>query len=90
MSDKINGYEILSSIGSGAFGRTYRVQKGGQIYAKKVLRPEAIRDEVDRKRFQRECRALDHERARCPLPRPRCLRTGRYRDLLRRDGFRGW
>jgi len=56
--DKINGYEIISAIGSGAFGRTYRVRKGGQVYAMKVLKPEAIRDDIDRKRFQRECRAL--------------------------------
>ncbi|MGQ0723218.1 MAG: serine/threonine protein kinase [Candidatus Eiseniibacteriota bacterium] len=58
MPDKINGYEILSAIGSGAFGRTYRVRKGGQVYAMKVLKLEAIRDDIDRKRFQRECRAL--------------------------------
>ncbi len=58
MPEKINGYEILASLGSGAFGRTYRVKKGGKVYAMKVLKPEAIRDEVDRKRFQRECRAL--------------------------------
>lgn len=58
MPDKINGYEILSAIGSGAFGRTYRVKKGGQVYAMKVLKPEAIRDDIDRKRFQRECRTL--------------------------------
>jgi len=56
--NKINGYEIEVSLGSGAFGRTYRVKKGGKVYAMKVLRPEAIRTEVDRKRFQRECRAL--------------------------------
>jgi eukaryotic-like serine/threonine-protein kinase len=58
MPDRINGYEIVASIGSGAFGKTYRVRKGGKVYAMKVLKPEAIRDEVDLKRFQRECRAL--------------------------------
>ncbi len=58
MPDKINGYEILGSLGSGTFGRTHRVKKGGKVYAMKVLKPEAIRTEVDRKRFQRECRAL--------------------------------
>ena len=58
MPTKINDYEILASLGSGAFGRTYRVKKGGKVYAMKVLKPEAIRTEVDRKRFQRECRAL--------------------------------
>lgn len=58
MAQIINGYEIISPLGSGAFGRTYRVRKSGKIYAMKVLKPEAIRDEIDRKRFQRECRAL--------------------------------
>ena len=58
MPDKIDGYEIQASLGSGAFGRTYRVTKGGNAYAMKVLKPEAIRTEIDRKRFQRECRAL--------------------------------
>ena len=58
MPDKINGYAIEASLGSGAFGRTYRVKKAGKIYAMKVLKPEAIRTEVDRKRFQRECRTL--------------------------------
>ena len=58
MPTMFNGYEIISTIGSGAFGRTYRVRKGGNIYAMKVLKPEAVRDEIDRKRFQRECRAL--------------------------------
>ena len=58
MPDTIDGYEIQGSLGSGAFGRTYRVTKGGNVYAMKVLKPEAIRTEVDRERFQRECRAL--------------------------------
>lgn len=58
MPDRINGYEIEASLGSGAFGRTYRVKKGGKVYAMKVLKPDAIRTEVDHKRFQRECRAL--------------------------------
>lgn len=58
MPDRINGYEIEASLGSGAFGRTYRVRKDSKVYALKVLKPEAIRTAVDRKRFQRECRAL--------------------------------
>lgn len=58
MPDKINGYNVQAPLGSGAFGRTYRVTKGGKVYAMKVLKPEAIRTEVDRRRFQRECRAL--------------------------------
>ncbi|MGH9364869.1 MAG: serine/threonine protein kinase [Thermoanaerobaculia bacterium] len=58
MATTVKGYELLTSIGSGAFGRTYRARKGGKLYALKVLKPEAIRDEVDLKRFQRECRAL--------------------------------
>jgi serine/threonine-protein kinase len=56
--DQIDGYEIQASLGSGAFGRTYRVARGGEVYAMKVLKPEAIRTDVDRRRFQRECRAL--------------------------------
>ena len=58
MPERINGYEIQTALGSGAFGRTYRVMKGDIVYAMKVLKPEAIRTEVDRKRFHRECRAL--------------------------------
>ena len=58
MPKKINGYNILTSLGSGAFGRTFRVKKGGAFYAMKVLKPEAMRTEIDRRRFQRECRAL--------------------------------
>ena len=58
MPKKINGYDILTSLGSGAFGRTFRVKKGGAFYAMKVLKPEAMRTEIDRRRFQRECRAL--------------------------------
>lgn len=77
MADKINGYEIEASLGSGAFGRTYRVRKGGKVYAMKVLKPEAIRTEVDRKRFQRECRALQKiDRAR------RCLELRRVRGQI--------
>ena len=63
MPDKINGYEIEASLGSGAFGHTYRVKMGSKVYAMKVLKPEAIRTEVDRKRFQRECRALQKIRS---------------------------
>jgi serine/threonine-protein kinase len=58
MPTYIKGYELISSIGSGAFGKTWRARKGGKVYALKVLKPEAIRDEVDLKRFNRECRAL--------------------------------
>ena len=58
MPTTIKGYEILSTIGSGAFGKTSRVRKGGKVYAMKVFKPEAIRTEVDLKRFQRECKAL--------------------------------
>ena len=54
----IKGYEVLSPIGSGAFGKTSRVRKAGKIYAMKVFKPEAIRTEVGLKRFQRECKAL--------------------------------
>ena len=58
MPNHINDYEIQSPLGSGSFGRTYRATKGGKVYAIKVLKPEAIRTDIDRKRFQRECRAL--------------------------------
>jgi serine/threonine protein kinase len=58
MAKFVGGYELLSPLGSGAFGTTHRVQKGGKFYAMKILKPEAIRTEVDLKRFQRECRAL--------------------------------
>lgn len=58
MEKNINGYELISPIGSGSFGRTYRVKKNGEVFAMKILKPEAIRTEVDQKRFQRECRAL--------------------------------
>jgi serine/threonine protein kinase len=39
MKNKIKGYEILEPIGSGAFGRTFRVREAGKIYAMKVLKP---------------------------------------------------
>ncbi len=58
MPTSIKGYELISQIGSGAFGKTHRVRKGGKVYAMKIFKPDAIRTDIDLKRFQRECRAL--------------------------------
>lgn len=58
MSRRIGDYELLGTLGAGAFGRTYRARRGGLLYAVKLLKPEAVRDEVDARRFERECRAL--------------------------------
>lgn len=68
MVTKINDYEIISPIGSGAFGQTYRVKKGDQIYAMKILKADAVRTDVDRKRFQRECRALQKIQSEYVVP----------------------
>jgi serine/threonine protein kinase len=58
MAQEIGGYRIEGKLGSGAFGTTYKAAKGGKTYALKVLKPDAVRTDVDRKRFDRECRAL--------------------------------
>ncbi|MBI5098108.1 MAG: serine/threonine protein kinase [Nitrospirae bacterium] len=58
---EINGFKIIDSLGSGAFGHTYKVQKGSEIYAMKILKPEAMSSEIlseGYKRFQREIRSL--------------------------------
>lgn len=57
----IDGFEIIDSLGSGAFGHTYKVQKDDAIYAMKILKPEAMSNEIlseGFKRFQREVRSL--------------------------------
>lgn len=57
----IDGFEIIDSLGSGAFGHTYKVLKDSEIYAMKILRPEAMSSEIQSegyKRFQREVRSL--------------------------------
>src|SRR3989344_94268 len=57
----INGYKIVEHLGSGAFGNTYKVEKQGNQYALKLLKPEAINPEISSggfKRFQREIRSL--------------------------------
>lgn len=58
---EINGFQIIDSLGSGAFGHTYKVQKEGITYAMKILKPEAMSSEIQSegfKRFQREIRSL--------------------------------
>lgn len=57
----INEYKIIDSLGSGAFGNTYKVEKGGEIFALKILKPEAIHPEVSSGgylRFKAEIKAL--------------------------------
>ena len=57
----IDGFEIIDSLGSGAFGHTYKVQKEDVVYAMKILKPEAMSAEIQSegyKRFQREVRSL--------------------------------
>jgi len=61
LGKNINGYTVIDSIGSGAFGHTYKVQKDEKIYAMKILKPEAMSFEIQSEgfvRFQREIRAL--------------------------------
>lgn len=58
MVQEIGGYRVENKLGAGAFGTTYKATQAGKSYAIKVLKPEAMRTEVDRKRFDRECRAL--------------------------------
>lgn len=58
---EINGFKIIDSLGSGAFGHTYKVQKDNFVYAMKILKPEAMSAEIQSegfKRFQREIRSL--------------------------------
>ncbi|MEW6326360.1 MAG: serine/threonine-protein kinase [Thermodesulfobacteriota bacterium] len=58
---EFNGFKIIDSLGSGAFGHTYKVQKDRSIYAMKILKPEAMGQEIQSegfKRFQREIRSL--------------------------------
>lgn len=61
IGEMINGYKIIDHLGSGAFGNTYKVEKQGNQYALKLLKPEAINPEISSggfKRFQREIRSL--------------------------------
>lgn len=58
---EINGFKIIDSLGSGAFGHTYKIQRDNSIYAMKILKPEAMSSEIQSegfKRFQREIRSL--------------------------------
>lgn len=57
----INEYKVIESLGSGAFGSTYKVEKDNRVFALKVLKPEAIHPEVSSggyKRFKIEIKAL--------------------------------
>lgn len=57
----VNEYMIINSLGSGAFGSTYKVEKSGEIFALKILKPEAIHPEVSSGgylRFKAEIKAL--------------------------------
>ena len=57
----INGYKIIEAIGSGTFGHTYKAIKDDDVYAIKILKPEAISNEIQSggyKRFNREVRSL--------------------------------
>jgi len=57
----INGYKIIEAIGSGAFGHTYKSIKDDDVFAMKILKPEAMSNEIQSggyKRFNREVRSL--------------------------------
>ncbi len=57
----INDYRIIDSLGSGAFGSTYKVEKDNRVFALKILKPEAIHPEISSggyKRFKIEIKAL--------------------------------
>ncbi|MBU4445511.1 protein kinase, partial [bacterium] len=57
----ISGYRIIEAIGSGAFGHTYKAIRNGEIFAIKILKPEAMSNEIQSggyKRFYREIRSL--------------------------------
>ena len=57
----INGYKIIEAIGSGTFGHTYKAIKDDDFYAIKILKPEAMSNEIQSggyKRFKREVRSL--------------------------------
>ena len=77
----INGYKIIDSLGSGAFGHTYKVNKDKNIYAMKILKPDAMSNDIQSggyPRFQREIRSLQCSgRKKLPtvsgLKRPTCF-----------------
>ncbi|GAH45506.1 unnamed protein product, partial [marine sediment metagenome] len=57
----IDGYKIIKAIGSGTFGHTFKAIKGNKIFAIKILKPEAMSNEIKSggfKRFEREVRSL--------------------------------
>ena len=57
----INEYKVINPLGSGTFGNTYKVIKNNEIFALKILKPEAINPEISSggyKRFRIEIKAL--------------------------------
>jgi eukaryotic-like serine/threonine-protein kinase len=60
VGDKVEGYEVLATLGAGGMGEVYRAQDArlGREVAIKVL-PEALRQDADRlRRFENEARAV--------------------------------
>ena len=51
------GFRFIEFLGRGAFGETYKAERGGRLFAVKVLH-ESVLDSVDLARFEREAQAL--------------------------------
>lgn len=62
--NEINGYKIIRTLGAGAFGTTYQVEKDGTNYAVKLIRENIIdKEALQTRRIEREIRvlkAIDH------------------------------
>ncbi|HEY8429318.1 MAG TPA: protein kinase, partial [Sandaracinaceae bacterium] len=56
--DRLGPYELLEPIGEGGFARVYRVRRGGEELAAKVLSPAASAERTALERFQREIGVL--------------------------------
>lgn len=54
----INGYEITTELGRGAYSTVYRCQKQGNHYAMKIIPKSKIGDDKSIERFQRELDAM--------------------------------